>query len=360
MKRYQTVAGTLVLLAAPWLLLDPATIAAQAPVKPPCGPDLPVVTRPTAPTNLRIIKGAGAEPDAEFPSGPSAESADAAEPGADAGAAVAGPHDYFNALSLRPDCQVAYSLRDLAQIMKYRYGLYDAKVTYDFAHDPHPQKQDAAKWTFKTNDLNGEQMRLPISLIRPATGSSKILIISDHWWDDQWLTEFWYDLNGTRTQMDGWKWLQVTDNLRSPTTAKQGIWFEPNMRWIGWDAGILSWFGARGYGDVKAPTVKGGDRRQAVRQELPGGFHRSDVELFQGKAIHLDARFHRSRAACGERLCTCVVLDGRRDAGRHPHPAQRGDVQRRDQFRILVRIQHQQTETGRGGQWPHTRGTSSS
>ncbi len=162
-------------------------------------------------------------------------------------------NDYFNALITRSDLHTAYALRTQAEIDRYKFGLYAVKVNYDAS-------ADAAKWSWGTNDLNAEQMRLPIALSRPATGSHKLLIISDHWWDEAWLTEWWYTReDGVLTRLEGWKWLQVTDNFRDVAVpTHQGIWFEPQMRWIGWDAPILSWFGARGYSAVNPPTVKGG------------------------------------------------------------------------------------------------------
>ncbi len=163
-------------------------------------------------------------------------------------------NDYYNTLVTRNDLHAAYSLRTQAEIDRYKFGqlTYVVRVNYDAS-------ADAAKWSWGTNDLNAEQIRLPLVLTRPASGSSKLFIVSDHWWDEGWLTEWWYDDNGTYTRLEGWKWLQVTDNYVDPTRTKQEKWFEPNMRWIGWDAPILSWFGARGYAAVNPPTVRGGD-----------------------------------------------------------------------------------------------------
>lgn len=175
-------------------------------------------------------------------SGPNLGPEDAASWGA-----MTNAHAYFDALVRRADCQAAYSLRDQGQIDRFKFGSYPVRVRYDAT-------LDAAKWQWGINDLNAENIRVPISLIRPTSGSSKLLIISDHYWDAGWFTE-WMETPNKR--LDGWKWLQVTDNIH-PGSTRQRVWFEPQMRWIGRDPGVLSYFGARGYTNPRPPTVKGG------------------------------------------------------------------------------------------------------
>jgi hypothetical protein len=159
-------------------------------------------------------------------------------------------HAYFEALITRPDCVASYSLRTAAQITQWSHGSYPGKVSYDSA-------ADAAKFYWPPDALNMTNLRVPLvsagSFVRPASGSSKLLIISDHWWDESWFTEWNYrDSTGAIVPLEGWKWLQVTNGDDGAH-----IWFEPQMRWIGRD-GILARFGARGYGHAVAPTVKGG------------------------------------------------------------------------------------------------------
>lgn len=161
-------------------------------------------------------------------------------------------HDYFEALRARPDVLAAYALRSHEELARYRYGAYPAKVAFD-------PGADAARWTWGQNEVNAEQLRLPLGLQRPASGSSKVLIVSDHCWDDSWFTEWVETRNadGTIKRLDGWKWLQVTD--KEPARTRIGnIWLEPQMRWIGHDVGVLSWFGVRGYQAVRPPTINTG------------------------------------------------------------------------------------------------------
>ena len=162
-------------------------------------------------------------------------------------------HDYFDALSARPDVLAAYPLRTQEEIARYRYGSYPAKVAYD-------PGADAARWTWGQDEVNAEQLRMPLGLTRPAAGSSKVLIISDHYWDESWFTEFAETRfpDGTiAKRLDGWKWLQVTDKVPERTRVGN-IWCEPQMRWVGHDPDILAWFGVRGYAAVRPPTVTSG------------------------------------------------------------------------------------------------------
>ena len=163
----------------------------------------------------------------------------------------------FDTLARSPQAFHTYSLRSQAEIDKYVHGrgLYKyAKVAYD-------QERDAAKWTWDATEEagrnpNAEQIRVPIGLVRPETGSAKVLIISDHYWDDTWMEgkANWVEpKKGKRARLDGWKWLQVTDNV----SGNQSIWAEQQTKFMGRD-GYIARFGLRGYNSVKPPTVKGG------------------------------------------------------------------------------------------------------
>jgi hypothetical protein len=134
-----------------------------------------------------------------------------------------------------------YRLQSQTEIDKYRFGrgLYLPKVDYDAT-------ANAAKWQWGTGDISAEQIRVPVSLTKPATGTSSVTIISDHRWDSAWMTEF-RDASGNAL---GWKWLQVAVN----GTAR---WFEPQMRWVGGLPPALGWYGAREYAGVRAPTTDG-------------------------------------------------------------------------------------------------------
>lgn len=173
---------------------------------------------PAPPTNVRILSALNSDLVAA-PFGPNAGPEDDALVAA---AASDNPHDYFDTLASRSDCQVAYSLRAEGQIAKYRYGGYPVKVTYDAS-------MDAARWQWNYNDTSAENLRLPIRLDRPASGTSKLLIVSDHRWDSAWLTEY---KDPAGNPIGGWKWMQVT-SMTGPGSTRSRIWFEPQMRWIG-------------------------------------------------------------------------------------------------------------------------------
>lgn len=210
-------------------------------------PTTPTLQPPTAPRNLRIVRGDDEftldEVNSEF--GPNAgPESDIVAP------AVVGSHPYFDQLIQRPDCLIAYSLRTQAQIDKYR-NPQQVKVNYDAV-------MDAARWQWIKDDTTADNLRLPILLERPASGSRRILIVSDHRWDTSWFTEF---KQPDGNWMGGWKWLQVT-SAKSATNSDQRIWFEPQMRAIGEYAQenpsnppVLSLFSAREYLDAIAPTT---------------------------------------------------------------------------------------------------------
>lgn len=83
-------------------------------------------------------------------------------------------HAYFTTLKARPEKVADYSLRDQAQIDKYRQGKIASTVTYDPARDTDPRKQDAAK-VFIPADLE------PSASARDRNGRSFSSIWSSLW-----------------------------------------------------------------------------------------------------------------------------------------------------------------------------------
>jgi hypothetical protein len=94
---------------------------------------------------------------------------------------------YFDFLSARSDVLGAYSLRDQAMLDAYAHGPGSGSLsfTYDFANDPDPRKQDAAKVVVPADKAHVQsQIRFPIP---PLQGES--LLVS---WDTWWGKEFAY------------------------------------------------------------------------------------------------------------------------------------------------------------------------
>jgi len=228
------------------IAMQAAPCSTPLPTAPP-----PAAPKPAAPTGLRILSGGGGgllDLDLDQPSGPNA--GPEGEDETASAAAVPAVHAFFDELVKRPDCLVSYTLRAQAQIDQYKNRTGEVKVNYD-------PVMDAAKWSWIKDDESAENIRMPIYLARPASGSSKLLIISDHRWDSSWFTEF-KDPRGV--SIGGWKWLQVTSS-KSETDSKQQIWFEPQMRgladndWMNDSPPVLSLFGARGYFGIEPPTI---------------------------------------------------------------------------------------------------------
>lgn len=87
-------------------------------------------------------------------------------------------HAYFNKLKARPEKVADYSLRDQAQIDKYRQGKIASSVTYDPARDTDPRKQDAAKVFIPADRVSlRPQVRVPI----PETTDGTLLVTWDAW-----------------------------------------------------------------------------------------------------------------------------------------------------------------------------------
>jgi hypothetical protein len=92
------------------------------------------------------------------------------------------PSAYFDALSVRPDCMVAYSLRDMNQLLAFmdqpNPEVKPWDVTYDPLHDPDPRAQDAAKLLVPANEPSlPNNVRFPI----PSAGTDPFLITWDVW-----------------------------------------------------------------------------------------------------------------------------------------------------------------------------------
>ena len=123
-------------------------------------------------------------------------------------------HAYFEALVARPDCMLAYSLRDQAQLDKYKHAKSaPAAITYDPAGDRDPRHQDAAKLVVPANKVSlRNQLRLPMST---ADGTTTLVT-----WDAWFGAEFRYETTGIST----YKTFQFT----SPGSEKK--WFGVRTR----------------------------------------------------------------------------------------------------------------------------------
>jgi hypothetical protein len=88
-------------------------------------------------------------------------------------------HAYFDKLKAMPEKVADYSLRDQAQIDRYRVGRKQSTtVTYNPAGDIDPRKQDAAKVFIPENGVSlPNQVRLPI----PETRDGSLLVTWDAW-----------------------------------------------------------------------------------------------------------------------------------------------------------------------------------
>jgi hypothetical protein len=150
----------------------------------PSAPCAPVVgKRPSPPASLRIIGEMlrlprvwidPASADDEYASGPHAAP--------DGAAMVLDPNSYFDDLSVRSDCMVAYSLRDMNQLLAFmdqsNPSIKPWDITYDPTHDPDPRRQDAAKVVIPANEPSlPNNVRLPI----PDVGSGSLFVTWDSW-----------------------------------------------------------------------------------------------------------------------------------------------------------------------------------
>ncbi|HUE86424.1 MAG TPA: hypothetical protein VMO26_10130 [Vicinamibacterales bacterium] len=140
--------------------------AAQAPCEP------TVANRPAKPMKLRIVP-VDLDDYGSSVSGPYAGS-DTFESSTDVG-----PHAYFDALSTRSDCLVAYSLRSMDQLLAYMDATHKPiDVSYDPANDPDPRRQDAAKIVVPANVVSlPNNVRVPI----PVVENDSLLVTWESW-----------------------------------------------------------------------------------------------------------------------------------------------------------------------------------
>ena len=185
-----------------------ATMQTTAPCAPVIG------KRPAPPGSLRIIgemlrlprvwiEPASAED--EHVSGPHAAPDD--------GAMLLDPNAYFDTLSVRGDCMVAYSLRDMNQLLAFmdqaNPSIKPWDVTYDPTHDPDPRRQDAAKVVVPADVVSlPNNVRLPV----PDVGTDSLFVTWDSWMG----SEFAYQYTG----IGNYKHFQFTSPDRIWTEVK--------------------------------------------------------------------------------------------------------------------------------------------
>lgn len=122
---------------------------------------------------------------------------------------VTGGHNGpFTDLCADSSAVACYGLRDDTEINLYDSGggVGEADVAYDAT-------EDAAQWTWLTDEKNGERLYLPLNEAAastgypfPVAGSDKLLIISDVRLDDTWDTECNMSPAGRTC---GWKLMQL-------------------------------------------------------------------------------------------------------------------------------------------------------
>jgi hypothetical protein len=165
------------------------TLSAEAPPCEVSPPTVPTNTPPAAPKNLRIIGGLDALDFEEEATGSGPFVPEEFSGSEGAAVALAGPHDYYNALASRSDCLRAYSLRNPAQLATRENGGFSVQndrppaVTYDPAGDTYPFAQDAAKVVINPGGNNlTNQVRLPI----PTHAPESLFVTWDGWFGDEW------------------------------------------------------------------------------------------------------------------------------------------------------------------------------
>src|SRR5437773_607274 len=141
------------------------------------------------PVTLAVALSCGGPKDSQSPGSPTAPGpidgppAPAPTPTPVPGA----PHRYFDSVKGRTDVLAAYSLRDQAMLDEYAHGpaATAVNVTYDFANDPYPDKQDAAKVTIPADQVSlKDTLRLPI----PPTSGESLMVTWDAWWGREFET----------------------------------------------------------------------------------------------------------------------------------------------------------------------------
>lgn len=168
----------------------------------PCAPSLtPPTTNapPAAPTNLRIIWGSGGGEETAF-DGPESASGPyvAPEPDLWSMAGAGGPHAYFDMLSTRADCLVAYNLRSQAQIDSLATaGRSDIRmpVEYDPVMDAMLTQMDPSGASPHSGSTDGQKKSVRIL----ATNSMLLT------WDFQFDEGFTYTKSTDLGQHKAWK-----------------------------------------------------------------------------------------------------------------------------------------------------------
>lgn len=120
--------------------------------------------------------GGGDRPTPTVPGAPSSPGVPAPAPGPGLGPVGTGAHAYFEALSSRADVVGAYSLRDQGMIETYVRNRPNRSVTYDYAADTYPAKQDAAKIV-----IPADRVSLPNQIWLPVNRTAPVLITWDAW-----------------------------------------------------------------------------------------------------------------------------------------------------------------------------------
>ena len=219
--------AALALGAFVWIAVPSAAHAA------PCEPSFQAVARPPAPTGLRIVGAGGIGGSLAIGT---------VEPNAGTtrlvAATASGNHAYFDRLSQRSNCMVAYSLRNMDQLLAYMDQANPAikpwDVTYTYPNDPDPRQQDAAKHVIPADQVSlPNNVRLPI----PPYGSDSLLVTWESWLG----AEFSY----ANTQIGRYKHFQFA----SPAGR---IWTEVRSVFQDAGPGEVAKLDMRSYGDLGA------------------------------------------------------------------------------------------------------------
>jgi hypothetical protein len=138
------------------------------------------------------------------------------------------PHAYFNALVGRADHWKSYSLRDQAQLDLYKAARsLPPAVTYDYANDPDPRKQDAAKVVIPAT-LNS----LPNQVLLPFMSEE------GHSYLTTWDAWFGCEARKSASGLSNWKTFQW-DHPRT-VGGRPTIWMEVQTRFDLADSGSLA------------------------------------------------------------------------------------------------------------------------
>lgn len=173
---------------------------------------------PSPPSGLRIIRG-DAEPQALFFDEPPEQGPFVAEVAPAAAANENTPYPYFDGLSLRPDCLVAYHMRSQSQLDAIQTRAKSEKkqpVTYD------PSLDAALFSIFAPVTTDSQQKVLPVR----ATGSTVLLT-----WDFRFDQYFRWNEAGNIATHKTWRfddsaggpWLALKTDYQRATNQKAGL-----------------------------------------------------------------------------------------------------------------------------------------